>query len=43
MVKLEIDVSKNSRVKIEEIIIEGDKVFKEKKIRRVLKKTNRLT
>ncbi len=38
-VNLYIDIKKNDRVKIEEIIFEGNEVFTNKKLRRVLKKT----
>lgn len=41
MVQLKIDVVKNQKVKIEDIVINGNKVFADKKIRKVLKKTKR--
>ena len=39
MVQLEIEVNKNEKVKISNINIEGNVVFKDSKIRKVLKKT----
>ncbi len=38
-VNLYIDIDKKKKVKIEEIIIEGNEVFSDKRLRRVLKKT----
>lgn len=40
MVKLNVDVEKNKKVKIEEIIFSGNDAFPDKRLRRVLKKTN---
>lgn len=39
MVRLEVDVRKNSKVKIEEILFTGNEVFPEKRLRRVMKNT----
>lgn len=41
MVKLSIDIDKNERVKIEEIFIEGNEYFTDKKIRREMKNTKK--
>jgi outer membrane protein insertion porin family len=41
MVRLEADVNKNGKVKIENIIFSGNKVFPDKKLRKVMKKTKR--
>ena len=40
-VKLNAEVIKNKRVKIEDIIFEGNKIFPDKKLRRVMKKTKK--
>jgi len=40
-VKITFDIKKNSKVKIREIAFEGNNVFKESRLRRVLKKTHR--
>lgn len=39
MVQLEADVNKNGKVKIEEVVFTGNKVFPTKKLRKVMKKT----
>ena len=41
MVKLNVDVNKNDRVKIDDIIFHGNSVFPDKRLRRVMKKTHR--
>ncbi|HBH47720.1 MAG TPA: outer membrane protein assembly factor BamA [Bacteroidales bacterium] len=38
-INLWIDITKNNRVKIEEILFEGNEVFSDKRLRRVFKKT----
>lgn len=40
-VKLQINVSKHARVKIKDIVIEGNQAYEDKRIRRVLKKTKK--
>ncbi len=41
MVKLQVDVGKNERVKIEDIVFHGNETFPDKKLRRVMKNTKK--
>ncbi len=41
MVKLDVDVDKNDKVKIDDIVFHGNKVFPDKRLRRAMKKTHR--
>ncbi len=41
MVRLEVDVNKHDRVKIDDIIFHGNRVFSDRRLRRVMKKTHR--
>lgn len=41
MVRLEVDVNKNERVKIDDIVFNGNEAFPDKRLRRVLKNTKK--
>ncbi len=41
MVKLSVDIHKNERIKIEDIVFHGNEVFPDKKLRRVMKNTKK--
>ncbi|HYW97376.1 MAG TPA: outer membrane protein assembly factor BamA [Bacteroidales bacterium] len=41
MVRLKVDIDKNDRVKIDDIVFHGNQVFPDKRLRRVMKKTHR--